>query len=181
MRSRYKFNESEGMYFVTSTIVEWIPIFTSLPYFNIIIDSLNYCITHKNLLLFAYVIMDNHLHLIVQGENIDKTLQSFKMYTATQIIKQLEIDNKHWLLNELKFNKLKHKSKSTFQVWQESSHPQQIDHYDMMVQKLEYIHNNPVKRGFVEQPEHWCFSSARNYILNMNDIIKIELLDLYYT
>ncbi len=59
--------------------------------------------------------------------------------------------------------KLRHKTKSEYQVWQEGSKPKQITTSKMMLQKLEYIHNNPVKRGYVEIPHHWLYSSARNY------------------
>ena len=49
------------------------------------------------------------------------------------------------------------------EVWEEGSHPKQIDSDEMMLQKLEYTHNNPVKRGYVDEPVHWRYSSARNY------------------
>lgn len=50
-----------------------------------------------------------------------------------------------------------------YQVWQEGSHPEEITTDEMMQQKVEYIHNNPVRRGYVEEPSHWRYSSARNY------------------
>lgn len=67
------------------------------------------------------------------------------------------------LLRQLKYNKTRHKDDREFQVWQEGSHPQQIQNADIMRQKLEYAHNNPVERGFVARPEHWLYSSAANY------------------
>ena len=60
--------------------------------------------------------------------------------------------------------KLRHKTESRYQLWQEGSHPQQIASEEMMIQKLEYMHNNPVRRGYVDAPEHWRYSSARNYL-----------------
>ena len=65
---------------------------------------------------------------------------------------------------------------STNQVWQEGFHPKLITSEKMLLQKIEYIHNNPVKRGIVSLPEHWMFSSARNLILNDHSIIQIDQL-----
>ena len=64
MRSRYKFIEKDGIYFVTFTVVEWLPIFTSGKYFEVVIESFKFCKDNKGLELYAYVILDNHLHLV---------------------------------------------------------------------------------------------------------------------
>ena len=53
MRSRYKVAEQDGLYFITSTIVEWIPVFTNKPYFDLMIQSLGFCRQHKGLQLFS--------------------------------------------------------------------------------------------------------------------------------
>ena len=90
-------------------------------------------------------------------------MQSFKSYTARQIIDLLKSRHSETLLRLLSATKLNHKTESTYQVWQEGSHPQQIQSDEMMWQKIEYIHNNPVLRGFVDDPLHWRWSSARNY------------------
>jgi putative transposase len=74
MRSRYKITDQDGLYFITSTTVEWIPVFTSKPYFEIITQSFTYCQEHKGLQLFGYVILDNHFHLVVAGSNLDRTI-----------------------------------------------------------------------------------------------------------
>jgi hypothetical protein len=85
------------------------------------------------------------------------------MYTARQIIDLLEARGATVLLRQLRALKRRHKTESDYQVWEEGSMPKQIDSDDMMLQKLEYIHNNPVKRGYVDDPVHWRYSSARNY------------------
>ncbi len=84
------------------------------------------------------------------------------MYTARQLIDLLERNGASVLLEQLRALKLRHKTESDYQVWQEGSHPQQVINDDVMRQKLEYIHNNPVKRGYVDDPVHWRYSSARN-------------------
>ena len=176
MRTRYKITEENGIYFVTSTVVEWIPIFTSRAYFDILIDSLKYCKAEKGLKLYAFVILDNHFHLIVSGDDLSRTLQSLKRFTSRKIIEQLKLHNKHWLLNQLAYFKKRYKVESTFQVWQEGFHPQLILNEQMLVQKIDYIHNNAIERGFVDAPEHWRYSSARNFILGDHSIIQLDPL-----
>ena len=64
MRSPYKIHDPEGVYFLTSTVVEWIPIFTCKPYFDILLSSILYCQKNLSLAVFAYVILDNHFHMV---------------------------------------------------------------------------------------------------------------------
>lgn len=176
MRSRYEIYNNEGLFFITSTIVEWIPIFTSSKYFDIVIDSTKYCQDNKGLKVYAYVILDNHFHMIVKDDSLSETMKSLKSYTAQKIVEQLQDDRKIWLLNQLEFYKLKHKKESSHQVWQESFHPQEILTDEMLEQKIDYIHFNPVKRGLVTEPEHWRYSSAGFYYTGTNGLIKIDNL-----
>jgi len=163
MRSRYKFTEN-GYYFITSTVTEWIPIFTSKKYFQIILASLDFCQKQNKFKLHAYVILENHLHLTISGEDLSNKIKDFKSFTAKKIIENLEKDEKKWILNQLHFYKQKYKIQSNYQVWQEGVHPKLIQDEEMFRQKCDYIHNNPVKRGYVEKPEHWVYSSARWFL-----------------
>jgi putative transposase len=56
-----------------------------------------------------------------------------------------------------------HKSNRAFQLWQEGSYPKVIEKEEVLRQKLVYNHQNPVKRGYVGDPTHWRYSSARDY------------------
>jgi len=163
MRTRYRIVEPGSCYFATSTIVEWIPLFTRKPYFDIIIESLKFCRKNKGLKIYAYVIMDNHVHLLISGEYLSNIIKDFKRHTAKELIKALKVDGKQWVLSQFKFHKLAYKKDSNYQVWQEGFHPQIIYSDEVLNQKIEYIHNNPVRAGFVEKPEDWLYSSARNY------------------
>ncbi len=145
MRSRYKFIDNDGLYFVTSTIIQWIPIFSSEPYFEIVINSLKFCREQKKMKLHAFVILDNHLHLIVSGDHLKETLKSFKMFTAKEILNKFKTDNSEWLLHQLEFHKLRYKTRSTHQVWQEGLHPELVNEERIFIQKAEYIHHNPVR------------------------------------
>ncbi|MBM4283912.1 MAG: transposase [Deltaproteobacteria bacterium] len=177
MITRYKIVEDGQIYFLTSTIIEWLPVFTRKVYFDIILDSFNYSRRYKGLKIYAYVIMDNHFHLIAQGDNLGKTIKELKSHTAREIIKLAEQDKKEWLLNQLSFYRRKHKIGSVHQVWQEGSHPKQIVSEEMLRQKMEYLHHNPVRAGLAERPEEWLYSSARHY-MGLPGILEIDVLEL---
>lgn len=176
MRNRYKFEKGKGLYFITSSIVEFIPVFTSEKYFKIITDSFSYSRKKKDIELIAYVIMDNHFHSLIYSYSLSNKIKSIKRHTARQIIKQAKNDNKQWLLNQLKFYKKAYKTKSKYQVWQEGVHPQLIQNMNMAKQKIDYIHNNPVKRGIVREPKDWIYSSASNYYKD-GGIIEIDRIE----
>jgi REP element-mobilizing transposase RayT len=118
--------------------------------------------------------MDNHFHAVMQHDDLTNIMKSIKGFTAKEIIKTLKNDKKDWLLNQLGYYKLKHKTKSEYQVWQESFHPQQIISDKMLRQKVEYIHFNPVKRGYVTRPEYWKYSSAAYYATGEEGVIKLD-------
>jgi putative transposase len=177
MRTRYKIIDTDKIYFITATIIEWLPVFTRKPYFEVLIDSFKYSRTNKGLKISAYVIMDNHFHLISQGDNLAKIIKEIKSYTAREIIKLAEQDHKTWLLNQLSFYRLKHKVGSAHQVWQEGNHPKQISSEEMLRQKMDYLHHNPVRAGLAEKPEDWLYSSARNWA-GLPGPLEIDLLEI---
>ena len=162
-RSRYRIFETEYPYFMTCTVVGWLPVFTRPETTGIVFDSWRYLQREREFRLFAYVILENHLHLIASAPELSAVIQSFKSYTARQILDLLKRRAANVLLRQLRALKLRHKTESEYQMWQEGSKPKQIQNDGMMWQKLEYIHNNPVERGFVDDPVHWRCSSARNY------------------
>ncbi|MCF7794613.1 MAG: transposase [Candidatus Cloacimonetes bacterium] len=174
MRNRYKFSGDEEIYFVTATIVEWLSVFISDKYFQILVESLKYCQHHKYLKIHAYVFMIDHIHMVVSGPKIGDIIKSFKMFTAKKIVENLEEDHKSWHLDQLKFFKKKYKIKSEYQIWQEGVHPQLVSFQKAFLQKVNYIHNNPVRKGYVEEPEFWKYSSASYYIENRKGPIQID-------
>ena len=174
MRSRYKIVEEDGYYLISSTIVDWIPVFTSEKYFQIMIESMRYCQLNKDLNIYFYMLMDNHFHMIVSGNNISQTISAMKRHTAFEIIELLKKENKYWLLQQFKLQKRNYKNQSDHQVWQEGFHPQLIISDEMLAQKVDYIHFNPVKRGFVNERESWKYSSACNKDFDGNDIIELD-------
>jgi REP element-mobilizing transposase RayT len=162
-RTRYRIFETEYPYFLTCTVVGWLPVFTRPSAAEVILDSLRYLQTRERLSLFAYVILENHLHLIAQSPTLANTIARVKSFTARRVIDLLQERAEETLLRQLRTERAPHKADREFQFWQEGSHPKQIVGDEMMGQKVEYIHRNPVKRGYVDDPTHWWYSSARNY------------------
>ncbi len=174
-RSRYKFLDNQP-HFLTCTIVNWLPIFTNPNRVAIVLDSLDFLQSQQRLHLHGYVIMENHLHLIASGENLSKEIGCFKSYTARSIIDRLMENHNYALLKQLKEHKQPYRTDQEHQLWQEGSHPQAILNAAMFNQKLDYIHNNPVRRGYVDDPTHWRYSSCRNY-LGQQGLLAVELLE----
>ncbi len=162
-RTRYKILEPTQPHFLTCTTVGWIPIFTRRETAQIVLDSWRFLQDKDRLTIYGYVILENHLHLIASSEDLASGIADFKSFTARQIIDLLKARNVRMILQQLKYYKAQHKDDRPYQFWQEGSHPQSIENDEMMWQKLEYIHNNPVVRGYVDEPTHWRYSSARNY------------------
>ncbi len=172
-RSRYKIYEPTYPHFVTCTILHWIPIFTNQDSVNIVLNSFKYLQKSDNLKIYAYVILENHLHLVASSNDISKTIKKFKSYTAKELLKLLQERNVKTILDQLSFYKKAHKTHTTYQVWQEGFAPKLIQSEKMMKEKIEYIHNNPVKRGYIDKPHHWRYSSARDY-MGIDGLIEIE-------
>ncbi|MEX1232559.1 MAG: transposase [Planctomycetaceae bacterium] len=162
-RTRYKIVENEYPYFVTGTIVGWLPVFTNSEPAEILFNAWRHQQEHRDLKIFAYVILEIHFHMIASAPDLADVLQRFKSFTARKIVELLEQRGARMLLQQLEWLKREYKEESDYQVWQEGSHPKQIPNDEMMWQKIEYIHMNPVKRGFIDDPLHWRWSSARNY------------------
>ncbi len=161
-RSRYQIVDPTLPHFITCTILHWIPIFTRQETVDIILESLRF-LQKEGLTVYAYVILENHLHMIVQSDDLSRDISRFKSYTAKRLIQYLSENKIRRILEQLAFYKKAHKQDRTYQIWQEGSHPEWIQNEEMMRQKVGYIHHNPVKRGYVDQAEHWRYSSARNY------------------
>jgi REP element-mobilizing transposase RayT len=174
MRSRYGIRESEAAHFVTATIVEWLPVLSSDGCCQVIVRSLLHCREHKALKIHAWVILDNHFHAILSGPDLAKTIRDLKRFTARELLAQLKAENGEWLLNQLTFFRAAHKTLSEHQVWQEGVHPQAIEGDEMMRQKLDYLHNNPVKRGWVAAPEHWRYSSAHEWLPGGSPLFRCD-------
>jgi putative transposase len=161
-RSRYKVVDPQLPHFITCTVLHWIPVFTRPETVEVVLESLRF-LMKDGLKVYGFVVLENHLHLVAQSDDLNRDIARFKAFTARQLIRYLVENNVTQILEQLMFYKKAHKADRAYQVWQEGSHPEWIQNDAMMRQKLEYVHHNPVKRGYVDEPEHWRYSSARNY------------------
>ena len=183
MSRGYKFHNAEGLYFVSFATVGWIDVFTRPVYKEIVVESIRYCQREKGLNLYAWVIMTNHIHLIAaaaQSKLMSHILRDLKRHTSKQLIKAIaqnpKESRKQWMLAI--FGKAgKYNSNNTdFQFWQQDNHPIELLSVDMLQQKLDYLHANPVEAGFVDKEEEYLYSSARDYHGTGKGMLDIELL-----
>ncbi len=107
---------------------------------------------------------ENHLHFVARAPELGKCVSSFKSCTARQLLELLTSTHATRLLDRLRFSKRAHKADREFQFWQEGTHAELVFSESMLREKLDHIHSNPVKRGYVDKPEHWRYSSARDYL-----------------
>ncbi|WMN06018.1 transposase [Marivirga arenosa] len=169
MSRKYKFLNNEGLYFVSFATVNWIDVFIREIYFNEVIKSLKFCVKEKGMEIFAYCIMTNHLHLIFRAlnNNPGELLKSFKQYTSNSLQKLIAENTaesrKEWMLWMMERAAAKNSNFKKRQFWQQHNHPIELWSSEVMDQKLNYIHMNPVKAGFVEEAKDWRYSSAIDY------------------
>lgn len=106
-RSSYKVYEKYPPYYITSSIVDWLPLFSNTRVAHIILTSLNFIQSDRDVKLYCYVILENHIHLIAQSDELEKNMRAFKSYTARQILDCLKLNNHTFYLEKLKTLKLK--------------------------------------------------------------------------
>jgi len=156
MRDRWKFYENKYPYFMTCTVVGWLPVFTRTTAVKVIADSWKYLQEKRGVAILGYVILENHLHWIAQMPDPPTDAGDFKSFTARKIIDLLLAKGEAGLLGQLEFHKDCRRTDRQY-------HPEILQTENVLRQKLQYTHNNPVRRGYVAEPEHWLYSSARNY------------------
>ena len=182
--SGYRIRNQNGLHFITITTVGWVDIFTRLSYRNIVIDSLRFCQKKKGLVLNAYVIMSNHIHLIAYAKEdyeLSAIIRDFKRHTANTIIKSIihspEESRSEWMLRLFKYYAKYNSNNKTYQLWQRGNHPIELVSPKWIWQKLNYIHLNPVRAGLVVKPEDYLYSSAGFYEWEKG-ILEVEIIDL---
>ena len=184
MSTKYKATTTEEAYFITITTVGWIDIFTRLNQKEIIIKALNYCQQNKGLEVYAYCLMSSHIHLLCKATNgyiLSDVIRDFKKFTSKNIIKVIINEpesRREWLLDYFQKACQHLKREQQFKVWQDGYHAEIVETNRFIKQKVNYIHNNPVKDKIVQFPEDYYFSSARNYAGLQNDL-EVILLELF--
>lgn len=167
MSRSYKFHDPHGTYFITFATVEWVDVFTRRAYKDLLVDSLRHCQEKKGLLLYAWVIMSNHVHLIAaakEGHALPDILRDLKKYTASQLLKAIAGNDresrKDWMLPIFAKAGAANPNNTHYQFWRQDNRPIQLFSAEVLRQKLNYLHENPVVEGYVEHAEDYVYSSA---------------------
>jgi putative transposase len=183
MATRYRFGDSHIPHFVTCTTVQWVDALSRPLYKDLIIDSLKYCIDYKHLKLHAWVIMNNHLHLIISSEHnkLADIVRDLKKYTSRRLIAAIQENpqesRKNWILWLFKSAGKQNSNNKNYQFWQQDNHPITLSTGEMIKQRLNYIHDNPVRAGIVSEQHHYLYSSAADYCTMQAGMLPIERLD----
>jgi REP element-mobilizing transposase RayT len=169
-RTGYFISDQNAPHFITFSVVRWVDVFTRTIYADAVVDGLNYCIQHKGLEVYAWIIMPNHLHLILrakEGFRLSDILRDFKKYTSKRIVEMIQKNaqesRKDWMLWLFRSSGERNPNNQTFQFWQQENHPIQLESSEIIEQKLNYIHHNPFRAGLVTEATAYRYSSAVDY------------------
>jgi REP element-mobilizing transposase RayT len=163
---RYRITDDGGLYFITMSVVDWLPVFVTEAACRILTESLNYCHERKGLRVNAYVVMPTHFHGIVFLRQFDPkalkaTLTDLRKFTGRRLI---EYGAKHMPRCFDQVFVASSGPDRERRFWQPTLHPEAIETEVFYLQKLDYLHDNPCRKGLVRRVEHWRFSSASYWL-----------------
>ncbi|WP_281229059.1 REP-associated tyrosine transposase [Flavobacterium aquiphilum] len=181
MKEGYVIRDQTKAHFITATVVDWIDVFSRKNYRDTVIECLNFCVQNKGMIVYGYVIMSNHVHLVVQSSEgkLSDLLRDFKKFTANTILRKIQNEpesRREWMLERFKLATESHSRNKNYQLWQYGNHAEEIYTAKFMWSKLDYIHMNPVRAGIVERASDYIYSSASNYV-DDNGLVQIEKMD----
>ena len=177
--------EQDISHFNTTTIVGWVDVFSRKNYRDVIVESLNFCSEKKGLQIRVWVIMSNHIHLIARdaGSNLSGIIRDFKSFTAGKILNLIQTEpesRREWMMIVFGYHGKGSRNNEHFQFWQ-PYHAETLRTAKFTLQKINYLHHNPVRNGLVANPEDYLYSSARDYA-GTAGLVKLQMfepIDLY--
>lgn len=178
MKEGYIIRDQSKAHFITATVVDWVDVFTRQVYRDVVIDCLDFCVKNKGMILYGYVIMSNHIHLIIQSEEgkLSDLIRDFKKFIAKTILEKIQDEpesRREWMLERFKNAAKKHERNKNYQFWRYGNHAEEIYSSKFMWSKLDYIHMNPVRAGWVQKASHYLYSSANTYV-NDQGLLSIQ-------
>jgi REP element-mobilizing transposase RayT len=176
----YQIQEGAVLYYLTFTVIEWLPVFVAEEPCKILTDSLNYCHHHKSLRINAFVIMPTHAHLLLFDADFDNdrlrnSVRDMRQFTGRQLA---DYSEKHLPAAFAQVMQSTTRTDRTRQFWQQSKHAVAIWTAEFWQTKVRYIHENPVRKGLVWEATAWRFSSAAYWLLDPpgeTDVILTEV------
>jgi len=179
----YKIRNQNEIHFLSFAVVGWIDVFTRKEYRDIVVDSLAFCQESKTLRLHGWCIMSSHIHLLASSGSYDLsgTLRDFKKFTSKEVVGAIKSNGhesrKEWMIEMFRQAGGTNSRNTDYQFWQQDNQPKECYSPEFTIQKLNYIHNNPVKAGIVDRPEEYLYSSARDYHNKKNcGLLKIAFI-----
>lgn len=185
IREQNGITDQHACYSLTFTIVDWVDLFVTPEYKQVIVRSLNDYIDNKGLIVYGWCLMSHRLHLMAQakdGQGLSFLLREWKKRTAQELLAIIGLEpelRRNWILERFEQNCEMLKRLEKYQVWQDSSNARYIDLSNAMIGEdhLRIIHEHPVKDQVVDLPSHYTYSSARDYE-GFNGLVKIKRLPL---
>jgi REP element-mobilizing transposase RayT len=172
----YQIKDQQAPHFLTFQVINWVDVFTRNRYKDIIVESLNYCVQHKGLKIYGWVIMSNHLHLIVAHDtHLSDVVRDFKKFTSKAIIasiKEMPESRRQWMLFQFSLRGRMNRRNDGYQFWTHENHAIQLMTAERIDNTLNYIHENPVRAGLVTEAIYYPYSSAMDYA-DMKGLVKI--------
>jgi REP element-mobilizing transposase RayT len=183
MSNAFKIHKQGATYFLTLQVVYWVDVFSRKRYRDIVAESLNFCVKEKGLNVFAYVIMSNHVHLMVNAaqQNLSDVVRDLKTFTSKQIMNSILNEpesRREWMLKLFAHAASGHQRNENYQLWTHENHAEEIYSPKFTHQRINYIHENPVRAGLVEKAEEYLYSSARDYA-GKKGLVSVEVLNLH--
>ncbi len=178
---RYFIREQNSTYFLTFTVVSWLDVFTRIDYKEIITSSMNYCVAEKGWEIYGWVLMTNHLHLVCRAREpfrLSDIIRDFKKFTSKKIVetvRDIQESRKEFLLDKFEFEARRTRRAEYYKFWKDDNHAILMDGNINVMQKVNYIHENPVRAGIVNEPEHYIYSSAIDYA-GGKGLVKVVVL-----
>lgn len=171
-------------YFLTFNVVDRLDIFVRPLYKEVITRTLNHFVETQGLIIYAWCLMTSHLHLLIkphEGNGPAYFERDFKKYTTPEIIKAVEMEmdlRKEWMMQRFEDFSKSLKKIEKFHLWQSCSSPLHIDadQPSLLLDKIDHIHENPVRERIVELPENYLFSSARDYA-GLKGLVKVQVIN----
>jgi putative transposase len=165
MSDAYQIKDQSAVHFLTFQVIEWIDVFTRSRYSDILVESFNHCVRIKGLNVYAWCIMSNHVHCVVAAEhgNLSAIVRDFKTYTSKRILSSIiekPESRREWMLERFKNAGVENSRNHYYQFWTQENHAVELSANEMIEQRIEYTHLNPVRAGIVKDEEDYRYSSA---------------------
>ena len=168
----------DHLYFITTKAVDYAHLFQRDVVKRLLVDTLDCLHLRQQMILYAFVIMPNHIHLVLQclpEKPVRDWVRDYKRHTAERLIRQYRAENNQQAL-EFLAAKVTRPDRQKYKVWEDGYVAKEVFSPEFLRQKMEYIHNNPCHPNWslAPSPEEYTWSSARFYLTDEPAIIPIE-------